>query len=164
MLTKFSGFFLKIYRIKEKFAFVSRRWFSFSLFNFVERFSVTWTALLKMVFPITVMANFSIGGTFTTVVRIFAKLAFFNYLCSLSGALTSRFSVFWNLVQMYGLIWRQYIAGMFASLFGSMTSRYCFGKNQFRFTKKMFCQRIIIRTANNYILYLRVMESLNFTF
>ena len=35
------------------------------------------TELLKMVFPITVTTNFSIGGTFTTVVRIFAKLAFF---------------------------------------------------------------------------------------
>ena len=37
-----------------------------------------WTALLKMVFPITVMTNFSIGRTFTTVMRIFAKLSFFN--------------------------------------------------------------------------------------
>ena len=53
-----------------------------------------------MVFLITVIANFSIGGTFTAVVTIFAKLAFFNYLCSLSGALTSRFWVFWNLVQI----------------------------------------------------------------
>ena len=44
--------FLKIDRIKEKFVFVSRRWFSFSLFIFVESFSITWTALLKMVFPI----------------------------------------------------------------------------------------------------------------
>ena len=44
-----------------------------------------------MFFPITVMAYFSIGGLFTTVIRISAKLEFFNYLCSLSRGLTSRF-------------------------------------------------------------------------
>ena len=97
--------FLKIDRIKEKFVFVSRRWFSFSLFIFVDSFSITWTALLKMVFPITVMENFSIDGTFTTVVRIFGKLAFFDCLCSLSGDFTSRFWVFRNLVQVDGVIW-----------------------------------------------------------
>ena len=48
-------------------------------------------ALLKICFFIAGMANLFIDVTFTTVVRIFAKLAFFNYLCSLSGGLTSRF-------------------------------------------------------------------------
>ena len=65
---------MKIYCIKEKFVFVSRRWFSFSLFNFVESFSILWTTFPKMFFPITVMTNFSIHRTFTMVVRIFAKL------------------------------------------------------------------------------------------
>ena len=77
-------------------------------FRFVQfrgEFSITWTALFKMVFPIAVMTSFSIGRTFTTVVRIFPKLAFFNYLCSLSGGSTSRSWVFWNLVQIDGLIW-----------------------------------------------------------
>ena len=84
------------------------------------------------------MTNFSVGGTFTTVVRIFAKLAFFNYLCRQSGGVTSRFWVFWNLVQIDVLIWLKYFAGMFTSLFDSMTSRYCFGKSQFRITKKSY--------------------------
>ena len=44
------------------------------LFNFMENFFITWTALPKMVFPITVMANFSIGRIFIMVVGIFAKL------------------------------------------------------------------------------------------
>ena len=97
------------------------------------------------------MTNFSIGRTFTTVVRIFAELAFFYYLCSLSGGLTSRFWVFWNLVQIDGLIWLKYFAGMFTSLFGSMTSRYCFGKSQFRFTKKTLSQRIVPQTIMSFI-------------
>ena len=49
------------------------------------------TTLLILVFPIKVMVNFFIGGTFTTVVRIFAKLGFFNYVCNLSGGLTFSF-------------------------------------------------------------------------
>ena len=114
---------LKIYHIKEKFVFVSRRWFSFGLFNFVESFSLMWTALLKMLFAITVMVHFSIGAIFNTVVRIFAKLAFFNYVISLSGGLNSRFWMFWNLVQINGLVWLKNFSGMFTSLFGSMTCK-----------------------------------------
>ena len=86
MSAKFFRVSLKIYLIKEKLVFVSRTCFSFRFLN-------SWRALLKMVFPITVMANLSIGGTFTTLVRIFTKLAFFNYVFSLSGGLASCKSV-----------------------------------------------------------------------
>ena len=98
------------------------------------------------------MVNFFIGGTFTTEVRIYAKLAFVNYLCSLREVWTSRFWVFYNLMQIDGLIWLKNSAGMFTNLFGSMTSRYCFGKSQFRFMKKTFPQRIISCTTNNIVL------------
>ena len=50
MLTKFSGFFWKIYCIKEKFVSVRRRWFSFGLLNFVESFSITQKLFLKYFF------------------------------------------------------------------------------------------------------------------
>ena len=50
MLTKFSGFFWKIYCIKEKFALVKRRWFSFGLFSFVDNFSIALKHFLKFVF------------------------------------------------------------------------------------------------------------------
>ena len=73
MLTKCPGFFLSY---QGKIRIHQQKGFTFGLFNFVESFSVKWTSLLKMVFPVTVMANFFIGGTFTTVVRVFAKLAF----------------------------------------------------------------------------------------
>ena len=44
-----------------------------------------------MFFPVIVMAKFSIGKTFTMVVRIFTKLAFFNCACSISKGLISTF-------------------------------------------------------------------------
>ena len=90
------GVSLKIYCIKEKLAFVSRRWFSFVLLNFVESFPITWRTLFKIVFTITVMANVSIGGTFTTVVE-FWQIAFYNYVFGWSRGLTSRFWMFWIL-------------------------------------------------------------------
>ena len=40
----------------------------------MESFFITWTALPKMVFPNTVMANISIGRIFIMIVGIFTKL------------------------------------------------------------------------------------------
>ena len=53
--------------------------------------SITWATSLEMVFLVADMAKFSIGETCIAVVRIFAKLTFFDYVFSLSGGLTSRF-------------------------------------------------------------------------
>ena len=50
--------FLKIDRIKEKFVFVSRRWFSFSLFIFVDSFSITWQHFLKWFFLLQLWKTF----------------------------------------------------------------------------------------------------------
>ena len=91
MLTKVFGFLSRFIVSRKNSLFVNKSWFSFSIFNIMESFSISWTALLKIVFHITVMTNFSIGMTFTAVVRIFAKLIFHNYVFSLSGVLTSRF-------------------------------------------------------------------------
>ena len=148
MLTKFFEVSLKDYGIKEKIVMVRRRWFSF-----VESFSTTSRAFLKMVFPITVMANVSMDETFTTVVRIFTKLAFFSYVCSLSGGLTSKFWMLWNPVQLYGLVWLKNFVDMFARFFGSITSRYPLVKSQYRFARKTSSQNVIICATNNHILY-----------
>ena len=128
MLTKFSGFFWR-FVLSRKSSYFSAETDSVSVF------SITWTALIKMVFPITLYIYH--GG------ENFHKNCNFNYLCTLSGGLTSRLWVFWNLVQMDGFIWLKYFVGMFTSLFNSMTNRYCFGKSRFRLTKKTLSQTII---------------------
>ena len=126
MVTKLSGAFFKIYCIKEKFIFVSR-WFSFGLFNFMESFSFTWISLLKMVFHITVITNFSIGRTFTTVVRIFANLELEVWLLDFEC-----FEILCRLMVSFDLRILQACLKVSTS---NMTSRYCFRKSQFRFMK-----------------------------
>ena len=136
----------KIYCIKEKFVFASRRWFSLHLFNFQENFST----IFKMAFPITVMANFSLGGTFAKAVTIFTKLAFFNYVCSLKRCLTSVYWMFWNLVQINGLAWPMvWFSGKLKISLAAWPANITLG----RVMKIMFCQRVIICATNNPIFY-----------
>ena len=79
--------------MKVKFVFVRRSWYSFGLFNFVESFSIMWTALLKVVFSITVAIKFPISETFTVALGILAKLAFF-----------------WIMSVVYAEVWLLYVA------------------------------------------------------
>ena len=89
MLAKFSCFFFYDLLDQEK-IHIHQQVIQFGFFNFMES-SITWAIFLEMVFLVADMAKFSIGETCIAVVRIFAKLAVFDYVFSLSGGLTSRF-------------------------------------------------------------------------
>ena len=123
--------------MKEEFVLVSRRKFSFGLFNFLGVFLLHGHHFLNSFFSYDILFH---RATFITLVRIFAKLAFFKSVFSLSGGLTSRS---WNIVQVSCLFWLINFAGMFTFLFSSITSIYCLAKSQVRFPKKTFCQRIV---------------------
>ena len=95
------------------------------LFNFQENFS----AIFKMAFPITVMANFSIGGTFTKVVIIFTKLAFFNCLKFERMFDFCILNVLKSCADQWSRLTNGLVCRKIKNLFGSMTSKYNLGKS-----------------------------------